>query len=273
MATYAIGDVQGCDDELGALLTRIKFNPALDQLWLVGDLVNRGMQSLEVLRRVKALGERAVVVLGNHDLHLLAQWYLKPDKREANADLGRIYGADDGPELIDWLRSRSLAHYDPKLHFLMVHAGLHPDWDIETTLRLARRVEAQLRGPKIASFLARMYGNRPAAWSAKLKGAERMRAVVNTLTRMRFCDQRGNIAFDQKGPPGSQPVGFYPWYEVPGLIRRHTRIVFGHWSALGRFQWDEIFGIDTGCVWGGELTALELKRIHPRFISVKAKPR
>jgi bis(5'-nucleosyl)-tetraphosphatase (symmetrical) len=272
MATYAIGDVQGCYDELQRLIEKLKFDPSRDRLWFVGDLVNRGKQSLEVLRLVQSMGANATAVLGNHDLHLLSQACLKPSQREANLDFARIFAAEDGPELLHWLKHRPLAHHDPDLDMLLVHAGIHPTWNVETTLRSARRVELKLRGKDAAPFLTKMYGNKPTAWSPELRGLPRLRAIVNTLTRLRFCDVRGNQAFNDKGPPGSQPVGFYPWFMVPGMARRQSRIVFGHWSTLGKFEWNGHFGLDTGCVWGGTLSAIKIKR-SPKWINVKANPR
>lgn len=270
---YVIGDVQGCWAELQALLTKLAFNEGSDQLWFVGDLVNRGSHSLEVLRLVKSLGDSAVVVLGNHDLHLLAEFHKKPKLRAPNQDLERIYTAEDAPELLAWLRLRPLAHYDPNLDFMMVHAGLHPDWDRALTLRAARRVENKLRAPDFEKFLEAMYGNKPAGWAPTLKGEERLRAIVNTLTRIRFCDIKGNIAFEEKGPPGTQTPGFYPWFVVPGMVRRQTRVVFGHWSSLGRMDLGGHYCLDTGAVWGGQLSAIKLGLKHPRWIDVAARPR
>ena len=273
MSVYVIGDVQGCFAELQALIAKLPFNPTLDKLWFVGDLVNRGSQSLEVLRYVKALGDAAVVVLGNHDLHLLAEYFKKPARRTPNIDLERIFAAPDAPELIDWLRQRPLAHYDPQLDFMMVHAGLHPDWDRALTLRSARRVENKLRSGDYEKFLNAMYGNKPSGWAPSLKGDDRLRAIVNTLTRLRYCDIKGNIAFEDKGPPGTQTPGFYPWFVVPGMVRRQTRVVFGHWSSLGRLEWGGHFCIDTGCVWGASLSAIKLGLKHPKWYEVAAMPR
>lgn len=273
MSVYVIGDVQGCFIELQALIAKLAFNPATDQLWFVGDLVNRGSQSLEVLRYVKALGDAAVVVLGNHDLHLLAEYHKKAARRAPNQDLERIYAADDAAELMAWLRLRPLAHYDPNLDFMMVHAGLHPDWDRALTLRCARRVENKLRGPDFDAFLSAMYGNKPAGWAPTLKGEERLRAIINTLTRLRYCDIKGALAFEDKGPPGTQTPGFYPWFVVPGMVRRQTRVVFGHWSSLGRMEWGGHFCVDTGAVWGGQLSAIKLGLKHPKWYEVAARPR
>jgi bis(5'-nucleosyl)-tetraphosphatase (symmetrical) len=273
LSVYVIGDVQGCYAELRALIAKLNFNPSTDKLWFVGDLVNRGSQSLEVLRYVRELGDSAITVLGNHDLHLLAEFQKKPQRRVPNVDLERIFLADDAPELMDWLRFRPLAHYDAEYDVLMVHAGLHPDWDRALTMRSARRVENKLRAPEYVEFLTAMYGNKPAGWAPSLKGIDRLRAIVNTLTRLRYCDLKGNIAFDDKGPPGTQTPGFYPWFVVPGMVRRQARIVFGHWSSLGRFEWAGHYCVDTGAVWGQTLSAIKLSRRHPKWIEVTAQPR
>ncbi len=274
MSIYVVGDVQGCDDILERLLERIQFDPAVDRMWFVGDLVNRGGQSLEVLRRIRALGDAATVVLGNHDLHLLAQWYRKPLRRQKNADLARVLAADDAESLIDWLRFRPLAHFDAAHDLLMVHAGLHPRWNLARTLRCAARVEEKLREKNPGPFLDAMYGNQPAGWNAKLKGIAKLRAIVNTLTRLRFCSPTGALSFVHKGAPGSQQPGWYPWFEVPGVMPRDTRVVFGHWSSLGRLEWNGHFAVDTGCIWGGRLTALRVRAgYHPSFVSVPGRPK
>ncbi len=273
MAIYAIGDVQGCYPELQRLLERIRFDPAADRLWFVGDLVNRGGESLEVLRLVHGIRERCVVTLGNHDLSLLAIAEREPEARaRTNPDLRRVVEAEDGPILIDWLRHRLLLHHDEQLGFTMVHAGFAPSWTLRQAQRIAQEVERALRGAGHRVLLQRMFGNRPSRWSPKLRGHDRLRAAINILTRMRYCDVRGRIDFEAKGPPGAQRPGLYPWYEVPGMKPRETRIVCGHWSTLGRFAGLGIHAIDTGCVWGGQLTALRLDEEEPRFIAVNAGP-
>ena len=272
MATYAIGDVQGCHDPLRRLLDKLKFDPARDRLWFCGDLVNRGGQSLEVLRLVRSLDDVSKVVLGNHDLSLLAIAGRKEsDQRKVNPDLQRVLFADDRDELIPWLRQRPLLHVDRTLGYLLVHAGLAPKWTVALAEKRAREVEAKLRGKNHPKLLRQMYGNKPGAWSPKLEGMERMRAIINVMTRLRFCDVRGRIAFDEKGAPGTQTPGLYPWFEVPGQIKRELRVVTGHWSTLGLFMGLGVYGIDTGCVWGGQLTALELGP-EPRVIQVPGKP-
>ncbi len=273
MAIYAIGDVQGCYPELQRLLAKLHFDPAADRLWFCGDLVNRGGESLEVLRLVHRLRASSVVTLGNHDLSLLAVAIREPEARaRTNPDLRRVLDAPDSDELTDWLRGQSLLHHDAELGFTLVHAGLAPSWTLKQAMHIAREVELALRGPGHRALLQRMFGNRPARWSSKLRGQDRLRAAINIFTRMRYCDAHGRIDFDVKGPPGSQRAGLYPWFEVPGLRMRATRIVCGHWSALGRFAGLGTYAIDTGCVWGGQLTALRLDGEEPQFIAVDAEP-
>lgn len=271
MATYAIGDVQGCHEPLARLLDKLRFDPARDRLWFCGDLVNRGGQSLETLRLIRSLDAVSTVVLGNHDLSLLAIAERdEADQRHVNPDLQRVLFAEDRAELLGWLRMRPLFHVDRELGFAMVHAGLAPKWTLAIAARRAAEVEAKLRGDAYRRLLKQMYGNKPAAWSPKLDGIERLRAIINVMTRMRFCDVRGRIAFDAKGRPGTQPPGQYPWFEVPGHARRDLPLVTGHWSTLGLFMGLGIYALDTGCVWGGKLTALELGP-EPRVIQVPGR--
>ncbi|MDF2940291.1 MAG: hypothetical protein K0R66_933 [Gammaproteobacteria bacterium] len=255
MSHYAIGDIQGCYDELLALLDAIQFDPKKDQLWLVGDLVNRGPKSLETLRFVKGLGNAAISVLGNHDLHLLAVYY-GAEKTEHGDTLQDILNTPDAKELIDWLKSRPLLHHDAKLNFLMVHAGVAPQWSLEQAKNYAHEVEAALQGSNITEFLKHMYGNHPDTWQDNLTGWERLRAITNYFTRLRFCNEIGKMDFTHKGDKA--PEGFYPWFKLPRLI--HQRIVYGHWAALkGEAEAPNVFAIDTGCVWGESLTALRLE--------------
>ena len=271
MATYAIGDVQGCYEPLQRLLEKIKFDPAKDHLWFCGDLVNRGGESLQTLRLVKSLDLHSVVVLGNHDLSLLAIAQRKEDEqRKVNPDLQSVLFAPDAHELIEWLRRRPLMHVDRTLGWMLVHAGLAPKWTIAIAERRAREVEQRLHGENFGKLLKHMYGNKPDAWSTKLEGPDRWRAIINVLTRLRFCNARGAIAFNEKGRPGTQRNGLYPWFEVPGQVQRELNIVCGHWSTLGLFMGLGVYGIDTGCVWGGKLTALELGP-EPRVIQVAGK--
>lgn len=262
MATYAVGDIQGCYEELRRLLERIGFDEDKDRLWLVGDLVNRGPRSAEVLRFVKGLGERAISVLGNHDLHLLAVAEgLAPDTRAESLD--DILGAPDRDALLDWLRHRPLMHRDEGLGYSLLHAGLPPQWDIPFALARATEVEGALRGPEYRSLLAGMYGNRPRRWSDDLAGVERLRFITNCFTRLRYCDPQGNLSLKEKGAPGSQRPPFIPWFEVPGRASATERIIFGHWSTLGYLHVGNVWALDSGCLWGGALTALRLKRGGP----------
>jgi len=268
MSVWAIGDVQGCYEPLARLLERLAFDPARDRLWFTGDLVNRGGQSLEVLRLVRSLDASSVTVLGNYDLSLLAIAEREErDQKRVNPDLQRVLFAEDRDALLEWLRNRPLMHVDEGLGFAMVHAGLAPKWTIRIAARRAREVEKELRGKGRRRLLRQMYGNKPGAWTPSLEGMDRLRAIINVMTRLRYCDVKGRIAFDEKGPPGSQTPGYYPWFEVPGHAARELPLVFGHWSALGLFRGLGTWGIDTGCVWGGPLTALEISP-EPRVVQV-----
>lgn len=271
MAIWAIGDVQGCYDELQRLIEKVQFDPARDMLWFCGDLVNRGGQSLQVLRLVKSLGERAVMVLGNHDLSLLAIAQRRTeDQARVNPELREVLFAPDRDELLDWLRLRPLLHVDRALGYAMVHAGLAPSWDIARAEQVAREIENKLRSNDHRRLLKQMFGNKPDTWSPRLTGIERLRAGINVFTRMRFCDVRGRISFDEKGPPGTQRPGVYPWFEVPGVRKRDVSIICGHWSALGRFAGLGIYALDTGCVWGGALTAMRVDAEEPVFVALKS---
>lgn len=273
MATYAIGDVQGCYPELQRLLDKLRFDSARDQLWFCGDLVNRGGQSLETLRLIHNLRESCVVTLGNHDLSLLAIAQRSPDAQaRVNPELREVLFAEDAPVLFEWLRSQKLLHHDERLKWTMVHAGLAPTWTLRQALRAAQDVERELTSSRHPHLLRNLFGNRPAMWTNRLRGIERHRATINTMTRMRYCDVNGRIDFDAKGVPGTQKPGLYPWFEVPGMRRRDIQIVCGHWSALERFAGFGVHAIDTGCVWGGKLTALQLDAEEPRYITVDAEP-
>lgn len=251
MATYAIGDVQGCFDELQALLERVGFSRDHDRLWFVGDLVNRGPKSLQVLRFVKALGERAVVVLGNHDLHLVTQ-HEGFERKRRDDTFDDVLGAPDARELVAWLRERPMMHVEG--NWAMVHAGLLPQWSVPKSLSLAQEVERALRAPNYRDFLANLYGSKPARWEDSLAGWDRLRVIVNAMTRMRFCTPEGTMEFHATGPKA--PAGFRPWYEERS---DEKNIVFGHWSSAGLQLNHRIAGLDTGCVWGGPLTALRLE--------------
>jgi len=258
MATYAIGDIQGCFDELQQLLALTNFNPEQDTLWFTGDLVNRGPKSLETLRFIKQLGERAITVLGNHDLHLLAV-AAAGKKPKKDRSLWPILEAPDRAELLDWLRRQPLLHHDPKLGCLLIHAGLPPQWDLSTAKQCAAEVEAALRGEHHRDFFTHMYGNHPDQWDPNLAGWERLRFTVNCLTRLRYCDPAGRYVMKPKGCPGSQPEGLLPWFEVAERQTREITVLFGHWSTLGFLQQPRLVSLDSGCLWGGALTALRLE--------------
>jgi bis(5'-nucleosyl)-tetraphosphatase (symmetrical) len=262
MATYAVGDIQGCYTELRQLLDRIGFDPVADNLWSVGDLVNRGPDSLSVLRWFKALGDRAVVVLGNHDLHLLAL-AAGNDKHAKKSTLDEVLSAPDREELLDWLRHRPVMHVDEKKRFAMIHAGLPPQWDLAQARACAAELETELRGPGYRDFLLAMYGNQPDLWSPDLAGADRLRFITNCFTRLRYCDPEGRLLLNEKAAPGLQSDGAIPWFKVPGRATRDDRIVAGHWSTLGYVAEHNIWALDTGCLWGGSLTAVRIRRKKP----------
>ena len=273
MTTWAIGDLQGCYDATQRLLERIRFDPTRDRLWFCGDLVNRGGQSLETLRLVHSLSIHSTVVLGNHDLSLLSiAQRREADQRKVNPDLQSILFAPDRDVLLAWMASLGLMHVDRAGGWCMIHAGLMPKWTIPIAEARAREVDARLRGPDRDKLLRNMYGDKP-AWSPKLKGLDRDRAIINVFTRLRYCTPRGRIAFDAKGAPGTQAPGLYPWFAVPGSAPRDLRIVCGHWSTLGLMIGGGVHAIDTGCVWGGPLTALELvpPGEAPRIVQVPGR--
>lgn len=258
MPIYAIGDIQGCFEPLQRLLVKIRFNPNEDRLWLAGDLVNRGPESLEVLRWASSLGDRVTAVLGNHDLHLLARYHgvTRSNRKDTLDD---ILAAPDCDQLMHWLRHRPLLHYDAQINWCMSHAGLPPVWSPEQARTLAGEVEAQLQGDQCAGFLQQMYGNQPSSWSEQLSGMDRYRVIVNYLTRMRFIDDQAHMDLKHKEEPGTQPKGYHPWFEFAPQEPRQTRLVFGHWAALqGHTGIPNVYAIDTGCVWGSQLTALRL---------------
>lgn len=259
MPNYSIGDVQGCFAELQALITKIAFDPTRDHLWFVGDLVNRGPKSLEVLRSVKSLGSRAVVVLGNHDLHLLAvasgQAQLSPTDTFTD-----VLNAPDCAELCDWLRNQPMLHHDPHLGYAMVHAGLPPQWDLPKALQCAHEVEQVLRSAHYAEFFSHLYGNEPACWDEQLTGWERLRLITNYLTRLRFCDAQGCMELSAKGKSHETSSAYMPWFKVPNRDHKHQKIIFGHWAALeGQVDEPNVYALDTGCAWGNCLTALCLE--------------
>jgi len=256
---YAIGDLQGCVEELRALLARLKFSPDRDRLWFVGDLVNRGPDSLATLRLVRALGDNALVVLGNHDLHLLAVAYGVQRRRRSDT-LDAVLAASDRDALIEWLQLRPLAYLEGD--DLMVHAGLVPQWTAARTLALAAEVSSALRRDPRALF-EHMYGDEPERWDERLAAAERLRFIINVLTRLRLCTADGRVDISSKGPPPPPSSPLRPWFEHPQRASRDVRVIFGHWSALGLVQRPGLLGLDSGCVWGGALTAADLDSDRP----------
>lgn len=265
---YLIGDLQGCCDALERLLQRIDFSPSRDRLWLLGDLVNRGPASLATLRRLQSLGDAATCLLGNHDLHLLAAHHGVRHPHRGDT-LDDILAAPDRAALMDWLRWQRMAVFEAG--WLMVHAGVVPQWTRDDTLALAAEVEAVLRGPDLPAFLQAMYGNEPARWDAGLTGNDRLRFTVNTLTRLRFCTAQGEMDFKTKDGAGAAPAGFMPWFEVPGRRTADTPIAFGHWSTLGLLDRPTLLGLDTGCVWGGQLTAARVHGSEREIIQIECE--
>ncbi|HYO28476.1 MAG TPA: symmetrical bis(5'-nucleosyl)-tetraphosphatase, partial [Azonexus sp.] len=251
MATYAVGDIQGCFNSLERLLDKCAFSPTRDRLWLVGDMVNRGPKSLETLRFIKSLGDLALPVLGNHDLYLLMVAEGGAKARGKDDTLQPILEATDRDDLLDWLRRQPLCHVEG--HYCMVHAGLLPQWTTQQARALAREAEATLQGRKYREFIANMWGSKPDCWSDDLSGWPRLRVIVNAMTRMRFCTGRGVMDFHAKGETFKAPKGYMPWFEVPGRKSAEAVLVTGHWSALGLKVTDNLLALDSGCLWGGHL--------------------
>ena len=270
MGLYLIGDVQGCDAALQQLVDKIGFSPSRDTLYLLGDMVNRGPQSLAVLRRLHGWGDAARCLLGNHDLHLLAVAHgiRKPHRHDT---VGELLAAPDRPALLDWLRQQRMAMLEHDC--LMVHAGVLPGWTAAGTVALAAEVEAALRGPDLPDFLRHMYGNEPAQWRDALTGADRLRVIVNALTRLRFCTPEGEMEFAAKEGAATAPAGYWPWFEVPGRHTANVTVAFGHWSTLGWLERPDLLSLDSGCVWGGCLSALQLGATpaQRRLIQVKCE--
>jgi bis(5'-nucleosyl)-tetraphosphatase (symmetrical) len=259
MANYAIGDIHGCLHEFTALLKLINFSENRDKLWLVGDLVNRGPHSLEVLRFIRSIEKSVIITLGNHDLHLLALQFM-PRLHAKFPLLGPIFAAPDCAELLHWLRMQPIMHYDDKLGFAMSHAGIFPHWEIEQASMYAREFESTLRSKKYSDLLFHMYGSKPERWEEKLSGWDRLRFIVNAFTRMRFCSADGKLNLTCKAEIGSEPFGYMPWFKVPNRKNSMIKIIFGHWAALaGKTDEPNIFALDTACVYGGKLTALRLE--------------
>lgn len=260
MSDYAIGDVQGCYDPLQRLLEHIKFNEKEDRLWFVGDLVNRGPQSLAVLRFIKNLPLPARICLGNHDLHLLAKLFAESPRKNQDDTLHEILRAEDAEELGHWLRKQKMLHHEAQLNVVICHAGIAPSWDLILAKNCAHEVETVLAGDEYSSFLAQIYGNEPDLWAADLRGIARLRLIVNYFTRMRFCDKEGRLILSYKGTLAEAPANLVPWYEVPNRKPITADIVFGHWAALQGYSPNpNIYAIDTGCLWGGQLSCLRLQ--------------
>ncbi|MDE3736385.1 symmetrical bis(5'-nucleosyl)-tetraphosphatase [Pseudomonas resinovorans] len=259
MTAYAVGDIQGCLDQLKCLLEQVRFDPARDQLWLVGDLVNRGPKSLETLRFLYSIRESVVCVLGNHDLHLLAVANNIERLRKADT-LREILDAPDCADLLDWLRRQKLLHYDEKRDIALVHAGIPPQWSLRKALKRAAEVEEALQDDaRLPLFLDGMYGNEPAKWDSDLHGVTRLRVITNYFTRMRFCRADGTLDLKSKEGLGTAPPGFAPWFSFPERKTRGQKIIFGHWASLeGKCDEPGLFALDTGCVWGGAMTLLNI---------------
>jgi bis(5'-nucleosyl)-tetraphosphatase (symmetrical) len=272
MAVYAIGDVQGCYDELMRMLDQIHFDSASDQIWLAGDLVNRGPKSLEVLRLAKQLGDSCVSVLGNHDLHLLANAAGVVDFRHHMDTIQQVLNAPDCDELMSWLRQQPLFYRDAELDFSMVHAGLPPEWSVTEARERATEVESVLQSDDWRAFCTHMYGNKPKRWSKDLTGWDRLRYITNCFTRLRYCHEDGRLALKFKGAPEDKPLHQKPWFEMPGRVSQNDRIVFGHWSTLGVGRYGNVFSLDSGAVWGETLTAVRIDQTPHEWVTVKANP-
>jgi bis(5'-nucleosyl)-tetraphosphatase (symmetrical) len=255
MATYAIGDIQGCHASLQHLLHKIRFDPSVDRLWLVGDLVNRGSGSLAVLRWAKAHEDSVITVLGNHDLHALVVYEGFAAAHRLDT-LDELLTAADAPLLFDWLRQQKLAYAQD--NYLLVHAGLLPQWNVEQVIRLAGEVESALCSPDYRGFLRQMYGDQPNAWRDDLSGVDRLRVITNALTRLRVCTATGEMEFKFKGKLVDMPHGYHAWFDLSTRASQNNTIVFGHWSALGLLLRENVIALDTGCLWGGSLSALRL---------------
>ncbi len=263
MSTYAIGDLQGCYSELQDLLDKINFDETNDQLWFVGDIVNRGPESLACLRFVKSLGTNAKTALGNHDLHLLAiaNKVRKPHRKDT---FDEILNAEDSKELFDWIRQQPLLVTNTDLNFTMVHAGLPPQWTLEQAKQLAQETESLLQSKQFDDFIHNMYGDQPDTWSDTLKDDDRHRFIINAFTRIRYLDKNGKLDIKENGAPGTQPKSLTPWYAIPERKTKKDKIIFGHWSTVhlgneNNFKQYNVYPLDTGCLWGGELTAMRLQ--------------
>jgi len=267
MTTYAIGDIQGCYDALISLLKKINFSSDKDILWFTGDLVNRGPDSLKVIQYVQSLKENAVTVLGNHDLHMLAILTGIEQQRPKDT-LDAIIKSSKKNQIIDWIRQQPLIHTEKKSPFVLVHAGVYPEWDIPTAKALASEVENKLKSENYLKFLKNMYGNKPAVWSEELKSFDRLRFITNCFTRMRYLNDDLELNLKYKGAPKNTPEHLKPWFKFGAKNRKKHKIIFGHWSTLGFQNEDSVYSLDTGCLWGGKLTALALTK-EPHTISLE----
>ena len=267
MATYAIGDIQGCYQQLSELLRKLDFKSDKDKLWFAGDIVNRGPDSLKTIRFIKSLEDNAVTVLGNHDLHLLA---IANGRRKQNKKdtIQEILLAKDSDQLLDWLIQRPLMHYQKKNNVCLVHAGINPVWSTKQALSYSKEVEGILQSSKAHEFFHHMYGDKPAKWSNKLSGWDRLRFITNSFTRMRYIGENMNLCLKEKGAPGKQPEGIKPWFEFES-VNTDLNIVFGHWSTLKDPKLEHLYPLDTGCLWGGKLTALKINSKMKKFTSIK----
>lgn len=263
MAVYAVGDLQGCLDPLRALLDKIRFEPSTDTLWFAGDLVNRGPQSLDVLRFVRTI-PNVVTVLGNHDLHLLAVASGQAAVKKLDT-FDALLEADDRSELLTWLRRQPLLHHDETVGYTLVHAGLLPQWDLATAVRVANEAGSFIARSDRNELFTHMYGDTPDHWQEELAGWARLRVIINAFTRLRYCDFHGRMDLRPKGRPGTQAAHLMPWFQVPQRRSRDLRVVFGHWSTLGVWNSDGVIGLDSGCLWGGRLTAVRLDAATPVF--------
>jgi len=259
LSTYLLGDIQGCYDSLQKILQEAAFDPATDELWCCGDLVNRGGQSLQVLRFLKSLGTAVSVTLGNHDLHLLASHQYHPGGGSGNSEFDGVLSAPDCEALLDWLCTQPLACWSEEHHLLRVHAGVIPQWDWQAAISASAEVSAVLQSGQRGKFLRKMYGNNPRRWRENRTGWSRLRLITNILTRLRFCDDMGRGAYRFSGPPGTQPEKYKPWYKHKHRQTRDVTVAFGHWAALGLRIKKRYIAMDSGCVWGGKLSALRLE--------------
>lgn len=267
MAVYAIGDIQGCLSELERLLKKIKFNPQNDQLWFVGDLVNRGPQSLDTILFIQSLNESAQCVLGNHDIHLIA-CYAGAQTCKPSSSLNQILEHSEADNIIGWLRKQPFVHHDKEMAWTMVHAGFLPQWDLNVALQNACELGNQLQSDHYIDLLNNIYGEQPNQWHESLKHYDRWRVIINAFTRLRFADQQGRMDFTYKGPLGKQPKHLHAWFDIPRKSET-MKIVFGHWSALGLKQSHNLLGIDTGCLWGSQLTAARIDCPQPEIYAIE----